>query len=160
MRKASLAEVAIKVWALFLLVTSALALPTFIAKLAVVGAQTFGTFEFFDFAITVGVALALFAFARRIAKWMAGAETDDGGGETWTPSLQSVGFGCVGLFFAVRGLRDCAELLVELAVKPGTESYIWQGAASQLAGPIVEIVAGVVIFLARGRAAGQKRYDT
>jgi hypothetical protein len=153
MRKASLAEVAIKVWALFLLVTSAFALPTFIAKLAVAGAQSFVTFEFFDFAITVAVALLLFAFARRIAKWMAGAEDESTVGAAWTPSLQAVGFGCLGLFFAVRGLRDCTELLFELALKPSSESYLWQGAAPQLAGPAVELIAGVVIFLARGRMA-------
>jgi membrane protein implicated in regulation of membrane protease activity len=156
MTKSSFAEIAIKIWAITLLVPSLLGLPSMVAKAVVVGAQVVLTFEFVDFALVAALAVALLMFARPIAERLA--RPDHAAEDVHdTRSLQVVGFGCVGLYFAVLGLRDCLGLLFELVAKPSGESYLWQGAPQQLIPAVVQMVAGTAIFLARKRLASVSR---
>jgi hypothetical protein len=156
MTKSSFAEIAIKIWAITLLVPSLFGLPSLVAKAVVVGPQAVLTLDFVDFALVAGLAVALLLFARPIAERLA--RPDHAAEDVRdTASLQVVGFGCVGLYFAVLGLRDCLGLLFELVVKPSGESYLWQTALQQLIPAVVQMAAGTVIFFARMRLASVPR---
>jgi hypothetical protein len=153
-------EVALKVWAVILLVSAMLSVPGAVAQFSTKGTSTTETSHWHVVAvwnsahllITVVVAFALFTYAGKISSRFS-VDDSQNGAPLDSVSLQNVAFGTLGAYFIVLGIRQCAGLAFELATKPAFEqeslAYLWRNQPRILVEAIVQLVAGLVLLLGR-----------
>lgn len=157
--KRSLAEIALKVWAVTLLVSSVLQIPGIVSQFFAVQSSSdpmwrvavASNLVYMVLAAAAGFVILKYAapLAERLAQPDDTIEIPDK-----AAALGPVAFGCLGLYFAILGIRNCAGLAYELAigwshVRGDNLEWLWRNQPGKLVEAIVQTVAGVALFLGR-----------
>lgn len=155
----SAGEVALKVWAVVLLVS---ALISSFGVLFELGTRSLPwidgdawkisiVWNSFHSVLTIIAALLLLKYASRIAGAFKLEDREDA--HLDAESFQTVALGTLGAYFLVLGIRQCAALVFELATKPAYEqenlAYLWRNQPRDLAGAIAQTLAGLILILGR-----------
>ncbi len=158
-----LAAVLIKVWALTLIVSAILGLQAVLAQYFAPEARADASWRivagwnFVNVLVGVIAGTVLLLYASRIAAKLTGDLTSVQGSTGNVATIEAVAFACVGLYFAVRGIREIVVVLFELATKPQYEtdslSYLWRTVPETLVGAIGQTVCGLILFFGRNGIA-------
>jgi hypothetical protein len=153
-------ELALKVWAVILLVSAVLFIPGVVSQFSTKAIsstesstwQIVAIWNSVHLVLTAAVALLLLRYATRISSLFK-VEDSQTDATLDAASLQSVAFGTLGAYFLVLGIRQCAGLAFELATKPAYEqeslAYLWRNQPRALAEAIVQSAAGLLLLLGR-----------
>jgi hypothetical protein len=163
----SLGTVALKTWAVILLVSGVLSIGTLLSQLAAPAAG--GERRLWVVAtiwnagylvLSLIAAVLLLKYADRVAEKLYTPE------ETTLPfealQLEQVAYGTLGVYFLVKGVRAVAAAAFQLATRPALEtetvSYLWRNQPGVIVDGTVEFAAGLILLLGRrGLAAAFSR---
>jgi hypothetical protein len=158
MQTRSLGSVALKTWAVILLVSSVLSVATIISQLSASPRGTqrhlwvIGSVWNTGYVVlSVIVALLLLKYADRLSEKLYPPE------EAALPvdvrQLEQAAFGTVGVYFIVTGIRAVAAAVFQLATRPALETetlgYLWRNQPQTIVDGAVQLVAGLVLLLGR-----------
>lgn len=160
MNAKTLAELALKIWGVTLLVSALAALPAALLMAAAdpgdAQASWFRATQnatLLNVVIQALVGTAVLVWADRITALIE-SDTKEIQVDTNTVDLQVLGFALVGAFVLVDGLRNVAGVAYVLFSKPGFDetdiwSYLWPRQNEAMVKAVVQVVAGAFLIFGR-----------